>query len=170
MELEQAISLIQHPVSGNKTVWADLGCGNGLFTKALAQLLANDSLIYAVDKNSNALKQVSVRKEIRLQKISLDFVQAEMPFKNLSGILMANAFHFVKEKHAFISRLFNCLDEKGYFVMVEYNTDVANAWVPYPVSFNNLAMFFKSYKWEAKKLNELPSRFGGSMYSAIIFK
>ena len=51
MQLSEAIQLIQHPVTKEKSAYADLGCGNGLFTKALAQLVAPQSVIYAVDKN-----------------------------------------------------------------------------------------------------------------------
>ncbi len=170
MQLKEAISLIQHELPEHATVWADLGCGDGLFTNALSQLLADDSLIYAVDKSNNALKHVAVREEIKLEKLALDFVKDAFPFKNLSGILMANAFHFVKDKDAFIQKVFNCLNENGYLLMVEYNTNVANMWVPYPISFKNLKSFFETYEWKTKKLNELPSRFGGSMYSAIISK
>ncbi|SFP64609.1 class I SAM-dependent methyltransferase [Parafilimonas terrae] len=170
MQLKEAISLIQHKFPEHTTVWADLGCGDGLFTDALAQLLADDSLIYAVDKSSNALTHVAVRKEIKLEKLALDFVTDALPFKNLSGILMANAFHFVKDKHAFINKVFNCLNENGYLLIIEYNTDAANMWVPYPISFKKLKNFFEMYKWRTTRIGELASRFGGSMYSAIISK
>ncbi len=150
MQLKEAISLIQHELPEHATVWADLGCGDGLFTNALSQLLVDASLIYAVDKSNNALKHVTVRKEIKLEKLALDFVEDALPLKNLSGILMANAFHFVKDKDAFIQKVFNCLNENGYLIMVEYNTDVANMWVPYPISFKNLKSFLKRMNGKQK--------------------
>ena len=52
MQLSEAIELIQKiNIPGNKPqVWADLGCGDGLFTRALATLLPEGSIIHAVDK------------------------------------------------------------------------------------------------------------------------
>lgn len=101
MQLNEAINLIQHPVTKEKTSYADLGCGDGLFTKALAQLLAPQSVIYAVDKSQTALNSFSVDANIQLQKINIDFVKDELPFKNLSGILMANSLHYVEVKMLF---------------------------------------------------------------------
>lgn len=170
MQIQKALSLIQHTVSQHATTWSDLGCGNGLFTNALSQLLHEGSLIYAADKSRQALNAVVVKQGIQLEKLTLDFVNDELPFKDLSGILMANAFHFVKDKHAFISKLFNCLGKEGYFVIVEYDTNVGNTWVPYPISFNNLKIFFEAFNFATEKLNTVSSRYNGNMYSALIHK
>jgi|GEM_PF-6785554 hypothetical protein len=53
MELQNAINLIVKGINERKTsqVWADLGAGSGLFSRALSALLAPGSTIYAVDKN-----------------------------------------------------------------------------------------------------------------------
>jgi trans-aconitate methyltransferase len=168
VQLLQAVSLIQHSIPDQKTVWADLGCGEGLFTNALSQLLAAQSLIYAVDKNKHALKNVSVKSGIRLEKLAMDFINDDLQLNHLSGILMANAFHFVKDKNAFIHKVLTYLDLNGYFILVEYDTDVANAWVPYPISFTNLKKLFVQYNFATEKLGEIPSRFRGNIYSAII--
>ena len=170
MQLSQAISLIQHPISKQKSSWADLGCGKGLFTNALSQLLKEGSLIYAVDKNKTALDHLTVKEEINLQKLTLDFVKDDLPFTDLSGVLMANAFHFVKDKNSFITKVFKCLDANRYLIIVEYDTNVANPWVPYPISFNELKSFFEPYNYSTEKLHQIPSRFRGSIYSAMIFK
>jgi trans-aconitate methyltransferase len=138
VQLNEAIHLIQHPITKEKAVYADLGCGNGLFTKALAQLLAPQSTIYAVDKNQPALNGFSVDSNIQLQKINIDFIKDEFPFKNLSGILMANSLHYVEDKNAFLLKAKASLAPGGYFIIVEYDTDKANHWVPYPISFSAL--------------------------------
>ena len=170
MQLSQALSLIQHEIPQQKTVWADLGCGNGLFTAALSQLLFAGSIIYAVDKDTSALNHVTVKQGIQLEKLTLDFMEDMIPFNDLSGILMANAFHFVKDKHAFIKKIFYCLNRTGYFIIVEYDRTIANPWVPYPVSFKNLQKFFDEYNYTTKKLHEIPSRYNGTIYSAQISK
>ena len=128
------------------------------------------SSIYAVDKNKNDLDHVTVKNEIYLRKLALDFVRDDLPFTNLSGVLMANAFHFVKDKNTFIKKVFKCLDVNGYLIIIEYDSDTANAWVPYPISFNKLKTFFKLYNYTTEKLHQIPSRFHGGIYSAIISK
>jgi len=168
MLLSEAVLLLNHNISKEKSTWADIGCGDGLFTNALSQLLPAQSLIYAADKNKRSLNNVTVKEEIQLEKMVLNFVSEALPFTNLSGILMANAFHFVKDKHVFINKAFKCLQADGYFIIIEYNTDKSNLWVPYPISFNNLKNFFSAFDYNAEKLQEMPSRYHGKIYSAII--
>ncbi len=170
MLLSQAVNLIQHPTSQQKSIWADLGCGTGLFTNALSQIIAEQSIIYAVDKNKLSLNKVSVKSGIELKKTALNFISDELPFNNLSGIMMANSFHFVKDKITFINKASGCLDANGYFIMIEYDTDISNFWVPYPISFNQLQKFFTQYNCIAEKLQEIPSRYNGIIYSALIKK
>jgi trans-aconitate methyltransferase len=168
MQLAQAVELIDHPAGQEENIWADLGCGDGLFTNALSQLLVDDSLIYAVDKNKTALNKVSVKDGIQLKKLELDFINNDLPLKYLSGILMANSFHFVRHKTGFIEKLLPCLNTSGYFLIVEYDTDAANTWVPYPVSFDSLKDFFAKFNYTTKKLHRIPSRYNGIIYSAIV--
>ncbi len=170
MQLEEAVQLIQHSIPVERNVWADLGCGDGLFTNALSQLLPEKSLLYAVDKNKNALKNVSVKAGMQLEKIVADFVHDEFPFKSVSGILMANSFHYVKDKNAFIEKCFTLSNDDTYFIIVEYDNNKSNPWVPYPINFNALKNFFASYNYVAEKLSEIPSHYRGKMYAALIHK
>ena len=170
MQLAQAVELIRHPVDSKQNVWADLGCGDGLFTNALSQLLVKDSLIYAVDKEKRSLSKVSVKHVIQLKQFELNFVEDVLPFENLSGILMANSFHYVKNKESFIRKCIDCLSDDGYFLVVEYDRDVSNPWVPYPVSLVLLQNLFSSFNYTVRKLQQIQSRYSGLMYSAIVEK
>ena len=170
MQISHAIRLIDHHLKPGINTWADLGCGEGLFTKALSGFLPPDSLIYAVDTNKHALSKVSVKEGIALQVVELDFVKDTLPLNSISGILMTNSLHFVKDKQALIHKLTDYLCDDGYFLMVEYDTDTANHWVPYPVSFDSLKHLFAPFHYTASKLMQLPSRYHGMMYSAIVKK
>jgi ubiquinone/menaquinone biosynthesis C-methylase UbiE len=171
MQLNEAVKLIQHSVIKEKTAYADLGCGDGLFTKALAQLLMPQSAIYAVDKNQTALNNFIVDADIEIKKLNIDFINDELPFKNLSGILMANSLHYVEDKNAFLLKAKASLSPGGYFIIVEYDTDKANHWVPYPVSFSSLPILFEKINFHAvQKLQTHPSRYWRTMYSALIKK
>src|SRR5947209_19367694 len=105
MQIQEAISLIQTDqlVQDTKTIWADLGCGSGLFTRALAELLFSGSIIYAVDKSISSF-QKNVSNKIVIKTIESDFVSDDLSLLNLDGILMANSLHFVKNKKQFIDR------------------------------------------------------------------
>lgn len=144
MELQTAIDLIDTPGIRSKslTFWADLGCGTGLFTKALSTLLKPGSNITAIDKDAVALKQVSVADKIILTKLQADFVNDQLPLKNLDGILMANALHFIKNKIQFIQQLRSYINEKASLLVVEYDMNKPNTWVPYPLPFTGWQKFF----------------------------
>lgn len=99
-------------------------------------MLAPHSLLYAVDKNETALNNFSVALNIQLKKLNIDFIKDAFPFKNLSGILMANSLHYVEDKNAFLLKATASLSQDGYFIIIEYDTDKANRSL---ISFTNLS-------------------------------
>jgi trans-aconitate methyltransferase len=172
MELREAISLIQTDeiTQDKQTAWADLGCGSGLFTRALAAMLYTGSTIHAVDKNLSSFKVSSLPNHVILKTFESDFVRDDLSLENLDGILMANALHFVRNKKQFIEKLSPLFRSAPIFLMVEYDTDLPNPWVPYPVSFVTIKKLFTELGFHSvKKINEKKSRYrAGHMYSVII--
>lgn len=153
--------------------WADLGCGSGVFTLALAGLLQPQSVIYAVDKDASVLQKISSRyDEVRIEKIAVDFDKQRLSFENLDGILMANSLHYVKDKPSFIRDATTCLSGNGCFLIVEYDTRQPNRWVPYPVDLASLTGLFNRAGFSSvQKIGERLSLFGrAKLYSAIIRK
>jgi trans-aconitate methyltransferase len=85
------------------TTWADLGCGDGTFTLALADVLAAGSAIHAMDRDGSALRKIpSVHNAVRITTHHGDFTKQTWPFADLDGILMANSLHYVDDQAAFI--------------------------------------------------------------------
>ena len=172
MELNQAITLLQHPaiIKNDKQVWADLGSGEGLFSRALASLLAAGGTIYAVDQNKSALQRIKRQETVMIKPIYADFVKDDLAFHDLNGILMANALHFVQDKTTLIKKLAGYCRAEHSFLIVEYDTDTPNPWVPYPLSFISLKQFFHQCGYTSvDKIHEVPSLYGRSkIYSAII--
>jgi len=69
MRLRDAIDM--HAGSGGEaaapTTWADLGCGDGIFTRALAESLAAGSTIHAMDRDRAALRKIpAMRNAVRI--------------------------------------------------------------------------------------------------------
>ena len=173
MNLKDARDLLRLPeIQGDvPQVWADLGCGAGLFTNALADMLAYGSKIYAVDRNISVFK-ADRHDGVVFEKVKADFISESLNLVNLDGILMANSFHFVSRKIEFIDKVCKYFSRREAFLIVEYDTDESNPWVPYPMSFHSLRKFFWSIGFAVvEKIHELPSRYNkGNIYSVFIHR
>jgi ubiquinone/menaquinone biosynthesis C-methylase UbiE len=149
MLLKDAIHLIETGFGGNYTgkTWADLGCGSGVFTKALATMLGSASTIYAVDKEHQRIRATE-ESAAAIEFIKLDFIHDTLPFSDMDGILMANALHYVKDKSSFLEKMKTHMKPDGRFLIVEYDTERANAWVPYPLTFDRLTEIFSAHGFD----------------------
>jgi ubiquinone/menaquinone biosynthesis C-methylase UbiE len=163
MQHVEAISLIGKAIQTTHAErWADLGCGSGTFTKALAALLPAGSHIIAIDQQKQSFNIPGV------EFYRADLVQDPLPLQLLDGILMANAFHYVRDKAALITKLESYFFKEPRFVFVEYDTTRSNPWVPYPISFAALQSFFAQTGYQSIKVSERRSSFGGLMYTALV--
>jgi SAM-dependent methyltransferase len=125
------------------TMWADLGCGDGTFTVALADVLAPGSVIHAMDLDGAGLRRIpSAHKRVRITTHRGDFMNQPWPFAGLDGILMANSLHYVENQAAFIRECESRLKPPRRFLIVEYDTSEASRWVPYPVGQIRLTSLF----------------------------
>ena len=165
MTLSDAISLLGHPPIATKPVhWADLGCGAGLFTLALAHFLPQDSTIEAIDLNPTIARQTT-KKGVTIIPHTADFTREALP-PNLDGILMANSLHYVNDQPTFLARI----GRVPNLLIIEYDTDrPVGRWVPYPLSFATLSTLLSSAGWpHIQKLGSRPSAFGrANLYSAL---
>ena len=169
MQLPEAISLIQKgidPQSSPQT-WADLGAGKGLFSEALLSLLQPASIIHAVDINKRSNPQHNP--SIILHQAN--FATDKLPIPALDGILMANSLHYVQDQVACIKQLKTYLrNSGGVIILVEYDTNKGNEWVPYPVSFARAQKIFGQAGFsKIEKIGERSSIYSNnSMYAALI--
>ena len=173
MRLSNAIELIAGTgvAALGPTTWADLGCGTGTFTLALADILADGSTIHAIDRDGSALRRiVPAHKGVRIETHRGDFTSQPWPFSNLDGILMANSLHYVEDQRAFIRSCGAQMTPPGRFLIVEYDTNAANAWVPYPIGRARLTATFSAAGYSSiKVLHSMPSVFRRApLYAALI--
>lgn len=174
MELNNAIQLITKGVQskGLPQAWIDLGAGAGLFSRALSAVLPDKSIIHAVDKNYKTGQQIKSEKESSTIVLSKkDFTAPALEIPQCDGLLMANSLHFVEDKLSFLRHVKkSLLKTGGRILIVEYDTDSANQWVPYPVSCKNLQRLIESAGLGSlQKLAEEKSRYqSGGIYSALI--
>jgi len=142
MQLKEAIQLIDKASIDNKraTEWADLGTGAGLFAQALSTLLAPASKIYAIDQSMQTISPV--HNDVAIEFLQADFTKTNLKLPLLDGIMMANSLHYVRDKRSFIQNLKQYLQPRAGFIIVEYDLQKANRWVPYPVNPDELQQLF----------------------------
>jgi len=153
--------------------WADLGAGSGAFTLALRELLGLSAEIFAVDRDRRRLSSLEQAHRTmfgsvdHLHIIPADFTKT-LDLPPLEGVLMANSLHFFRNKEKVLRHASTFLKPGGELILVEYNVDRGNPWVPYPLSFEtfrNLAL--RSGFNEPLLLAKHPSSFLREFYSAL---
>ena len=104
----------------------------------------------------------------------LDVVVADFTrptsLSDLDGIVMANSLHFVRDKRPVLARIRSMIRPGGRLIVVEYGSDRGNPWVPHPFSYARWEQMAAEAGFERTRLlGTVPSRYLGSMYSAVTF-
>jgi SAM-dependent methyltransferase len=175
MDHHDHVRLLRDGVAGAGPAWADLGSGEGAFTLALADLLGPTGSIYSVDREARALDRQSRDMSGRFPAVGLTPVVADftklLALPMLDGIVMANSLHFQRDRLAVVRLVRDYLRADGRLVLVEYDTDHGNHWVPYPLSFVTWTRLATDAGYrDTRRLASVPSRFLGSIYSAVSFR
>jgi ubiquinone/menaquinone biosynthesis C-methylase UbiE len=161
--------------------YADFGAGDGAFTLALREVIGLDATIYAVDRDGAALRRLKksylarFKTDGNLILLPSDFARpldsstgSAQRLPPLDGIVMANSLHFFKDKEKILRHVRGYLKPNGALLIVEYNVDTGNMWVPYPVSFNVCRVLVKPAGFtEPRLLAKAPSSFLNEFYSAV---
>src|SRR5512138_908014 len=145
--------------------WADFGAGAGAFTLALRELVGPQAQIYAIDKDGGSLNELQRNFTARfgstsnLQLVHRVFAQVhDLPA--LDGIVMANSLHFVEHKLGLLQQVRSFLNRGAALLLVEYNADKGNMWVPHPLSFETWRALAPQAEFsEPRRLATHPSRF-----------
>ncbi len=156
--------------------WADFGAGAGAFTFALRELVGPEATIYAVDKDRGALQRLeSVHRSRFLSSdhlipLNQDFTRL-LNLPPLDGIVMANSLHYFKDKEKILRHIREFLKSNGALLLVEYNVDSGNLWVPHPLSFETYRSLAPQTGFsEPRLLGTVPSSFLHEFYSAVAYK
>ena len=154
-------------------MWADLGSGRGAFTLALAALLGPGAVIYSMDRDATALAEQTRAMQAQFPRIDLhtlvaDFRQLNRQVPVLDGIVMANSLHFHRDWQRGVRHVCGWLRPGGAFVLVEYDIDQGNYWVPYPLSYVTWATVAPQCGLlDTQRIGRKPTRDGRGFYSAL---
>ncbi|MBN8656402.1 MAG: class I SAM-dependent methyltransferase [Anaerolineae bacterium] len=156
--------------------WADLGAGSGAFTFALRELVGPTATIYAVDKDRSSLDMLKSEYKSRFgseENLHLQIGDFSQPLNlpTLDGILAANSLHYFKDRVRILKHIRSLLKPTGKLIVIEYNVDSGNPWVPYPFSFGTFGKLAVQAGFTPPQLLATnSSRFLREFYSALTFK
>jgi ubiquinone/menaquinone biosynthesis C-methylase UbiE len=166
------VRLLQNGIPGPGGQWADLGSGTGAFTLALADLIQPDGEIHSIDQDRGALRQQEQAMRARFPAVTVHYRAADftqpLDLPPLNGIVMANSLHFIRDKLPVLKLIRDYLVPGGRLIVVEYDTDQGNRWVPFPLSFPKWAAlaaqagFLRTTQIATRK-----SSFLGRFYAAL---
>ena len=174
MDHDDHVALLRGGITSRGGTWADIGAGEGAFTLALADLLGPGARIVAVDRDADALRANAEALTARFPAVELttlgaDFI-APLALPPLDGLVAANSLHFVPRDRqvAVIRSLAAHLRPEAPFIVVEYDADRGNPWVPHPFTATTFArLAAEAGLADTTPLARIPSRFLGGIYSAV---
>lgn len=175
MNHQDHVNLLRGGVTQQGGRWADFGSGDGAFTLALRDLIGAEGEIFSIEKDKSRLDQQQRNFRTRFRGSKSHFIHADftrpLDLPPLDGIVIANALHFFRDKEKILYLLRGYLESEGRLVLVEYNADAGNPWVPYPISFDSFVSLARRTGFaEPRLLATVPSRFLREIYSALAIK
>jgi ubiquinone/menaquinone biosynthesis C-methylase UbiE len=176
VKLQDAVEFIRPAVSPGGS-WADFGSGNGLLTTALASLVGADGRVIAVDVDPQPLP-VQRSADALARRAVIDVVGGDFRHLDaipllagvrLSGAMFANSLHCVPHPGQVLAMLLPRLQPDAVVIVIEYETIVANRWVPYPLPLHHLQQCAAAAGYAGPQLiGSRPSLYHGAMYSAVL--
>ena len=176
MDHRDHVKLIEKGIGKNSGgVWADFGSGDGAFTLALREIAGGGVKIFSIDKDAARLDTqkeafAAMFPQTQIAFIAQDFTKS-LNLPQLDGLIAANAIHFHQDQVSTMKILASYLKPGGSFIVVEYNDDTGNMWVPYAF----LMRTFKTFAIEAglknpKLLSTISSGVLNQIYAAKAIK
>jgi SAM-dependent methyltransferase len=172
MDHADHVALLRGAVEPGGT-WADIGAGTGAFTLALADLLGPGGRIVAVDRDAGALRENARLVTARFPEVTVQAIVADLTrpidLPELDGLVAANSLHYVPRERqvAVVAALAAHLRPGAHFVVVEYDADRGNPWVPHPFSYRSWQRLAADAGLSGtQQLGRVPSSFLDAIYSA----
>lgn len=176
MDHNDHVNLLRPADLNQGGIWADFGAGSGAFTLALRELVGLSAEIYVIDKDRSGFDQLERSHRTafgtsqNLHLIRADFT-GSLFLPPLDGIVMANSLHFFRDKKKVLKHVRSFMKLNGTLLLVEYNVNSGNPWVPYPLTFETYRTLAPHVGFsEPRLLAKVPSRFLKEFYSAVAYK
>ena len=144
MNHDDHVGLIRAGLEGAGPRWLELGAGEGAFTLALADILGPGGRILATDRDGRRpASRGRVWSDIDSRQTQLeirDSTSRMVPAGPFDGVLAANTPALRRRPRSRrCGAIRFSIRPGGRLVVVEYDADRGNPWVPHPFSFETLA-------------------------------
>ena len=172
MDHRDHVDLIRAGVAGTGRRWLELGAGEGAFTLALADLLGPGAGILALDRDAGSLRRLADELARRFPdrdvRVRVGDFRDPLPEGPFDGVLAANSLHFVTDPVDVLRRVAATISPGGRLIVVEYDADRGNPWVPHPFSSRRFAALAAAAGFSGvREIGRVPSRFLGAIYAAV---
>ena len=176
MDHSDHLRLIRGGVAVPGGTWADFGAGGGAFTLALADLLGPDATIVAIDRDAGALGRLTRAMKTQFPTVALEALTADyaapLALPPLDGAVAANSLHFLTgvRRETALTQMRAALLPGAPLIVVEYNLDRGNAWVPHPFTYEGWETLARDAGLVGTRfLARRASRTSVDMYAAVSF-
>ena len=112
----------------NGNIVADIGSGSGVFTRKLAQAVAPDGMVFAVDIDQELLDYN--RKKIHEAKLSdiVEFVlghfdDPRLPPESCDLIFICDVVHHIEHREVYLRNLRRCMKPDGRLAIIDYKAN-----------------------------------------------
>ena len=171
MTHEDHLALLAEGVTTGPATWADLGSGTGSFTIALAELLGGEGKIISVDRDGRALREQEQVLRSRFPRLEVQLIARDFTtladISGLDGVVMANSLHYQPDAEGFLRKVKAWLKPGGRLIVVEYDIEMPNPWVPHPMSWRRFSAIAGTVGFSAVRLlDSRSSRYHRRVYSA----
>ena len=134
-------------IKGNESI-LDLGCGDGVLTKDLAELVPNGTVV-GIDASENMIKKAKESQANNLTFIVMDI--DAINFKNEFDIIFSNAtLHWIKDHIRLLSNCYDSLKPSGiirFNFAGDGNCSNFNAIVQQAMIFPEFKRYFENFIW-----------------------
>jgi ubiquinone/menaquinone biosynthesis C-methylase UbiE len=108
--------------------FADIGCGIGYFTIPAATIIQPSNVIFAIDPSAEMLAEASKRAaeegHVHIKFVLSEPLDFKVPTASVDFALLANVFHEIEEKEAFIGIVKVILKPGGRMALIEWNSQI----------------------------------------------
>jgi SAM-dependent methyltransferase len=129
-------------------------------------------MIFSVDRDRSALARQQNARGHRFAQAPTSVVHGDfsepLELPPLDGVVMANSLHFSEDKAPVLKLVHSYLKPGGRLIVVEYDVDKGNPWVPFPFSFSTWGRLAMENGFSRPELiGRYASRWLKGLYSAV---
>lgn len=170
--INPASVVAQTGLSRGMTV-ADLGCGSGFYVLPAAELVGNEGVVYAIDKDESKLAAtISVTnqfgcKNVQVVKADLTHPLREVPESSVDLVIIGNILHAIPDKRALLQNAYHILTNDSGVLIVEWKRQLTPFGPPMVKRVDQTALEVTMTQMGFQKVKEMES---DGYHYAVLFR